>query len=61
MNSIKEVHNDHGPSQKWLAERIGKSINTINAYVQNRIQLSSDVLKQISTVLGVNLKKLIND
>ena len=38
MNRIKEVLEEQGRSQKWLATQIGKSYNMVNAYVQNRQQ-----------------------
>ncbi len=36
MNCIKEVLEDQGRSQRWLAYKLGKSYNMVNAYVQNR-------------------------
>ncbi len=38
MNRIKEVFEEKGIKQIWLAEKLGKSYNTVNAYVQNRQQ-----------------------
>ena len=59
MNSIKEVLEEKGIKQIWLAERLGKSFNTVNSYVQNRQQPRLQVLKEISEILEVNLKDLI--
>ncbi len=36
MNRIKEVLELKRIKQKWLAEKLGKSFNMVNAYVQNR-------------------------
>ncbi len=38
MNRIKEVLDEKGIKQIWLAEKLGKSFNTVNSYVQNRQQ-----------------------
>jgi ribosome-binding protein aMBF1 (putative translation factor) len=32
MNRIKEVLNERGIKQAWLAEKLGKSFKIINAY-----------------------------
>jgi len=36
MNRIKEVLEVKGIKQTWLAEKLGKSYNMVNGYVQNR-------------------------
>ena len=56
---IKEVLQEKGIKQIWLAERLGKSFNTVNSYAQNRQQPRLQVLKEISEILEVNLKDLI--
>ena len=56
MNRIKEVLEDQGRSQKWLAVKIGKSYNMVNAYVQNRQQPRLEVLYEISIILDVDVK-----
>ena len=33
MNRIKEVLEEKGIKQKWLAEKLGKSYNMVNSYV----------------------------
>lgn len=59
-NNIKTVLEQQGRSQVWLSKTIGKSVNTINAYVQNRTQPSLDTLYEIANLLNVNPKDLIN-
>jgi len=59
MNRIKEVLQDKGIKQVWLADRIGKSINIVNAYVQNRQQPRLEVLYKIAETLDVDVKELI--
>ena len=59
MNRIKEVLEEQGRSQKWLATQIGKSYNMVNAYVQNRQQPRLEILFEIAKVLGVDPKQLL--
>ena len=60
MNRIKEVLEAKGIKQVWLAEKLGKSFNTINGYVQNRNQPSLEVLYEIAKILDVNPKELLD-
>lgn len=59
MNRIKEVLNSKGIKQVWLANKLGKSFNTVNSYVQNRNQPSLEVLFEIANILGVDPRELI--
>ena len=59
MNRIKEVLKEKGIKQIWLADKLGKSYNMVNGYVQNRQQPRLEVLNQIAKILEVNLKDLI--
>ena len=61
MNRIKEVLEEKGIKQTWLAEQLGKSYNMVNAYVQNRQQPRIEVLYEIAKILGVNVKELLID
>lgn len=59
MNRIKEVLDEKGIKQVWLAEKLNKSYNMVNAYVQNRKQPRLEVLFQIAEILDVEVKDLI--
>lgn len=59
MNRIKEVLDERGIKQTWLAEQLGKSFNMVNSYVQNRRQPSLEILYQIAKILNVDVKELI--
>ncbi len=59
MNRIKEVLEEKGIKQKWLAEQLGKSYNMVNGYVQNRQQPRLEVLYDIARILGVEVKDLL--
>ncbi len=60
MNRIKQVLEEKGIKQVWLADKLGKSFNTVNGYVQNRNQPSLEVLYDIAKILGVNPKELLD-
>lgn len=59
MNCIKEVLEDQGRSQRWLADKLGKSYNMVNAYVQNRQQPRIEILYEIADLLAVDVKDLL--
>ena len=61
MNRIKEVLQEKGIKQTWLAEKLGKSYNMVNGYAANRRQPSVDVLYQIAQLIGVSVKDLLID
>ena len=59
MNRIKEVLREKGIKQVWLAEKLNKSYNMVNGYVQNRRQPSLELLYEIAEILDVDIKDLI--
>ena len=59
MNRIKEVLDEKGIKQTWLAEKLGKSYNMVNGYVQNRQQPRLEILNKIADILDVDVKDLI--
>ncbi len=61
LNRIKEVLDEKGISQTWLAKKLDKSFNSVNSYVCNRSQPNLETLLQISQILNVNMKDLIAD
>lgn len=61
LNRIKEVLDEKGISQTWLAKKLDKSFNSVNSYVCNRTQPNLETLLQISQILNVNMKDLIAD
>jgi transcriptional regulator with XRE-family HTH domain len=60
MNRIKEVLQEKGIKQTWLAEKLGKSFNIVNDYCNNRRQPSLELLYAIAKLLNVNPKDLLN-
>lgn len=61
MNRIKEVLENKGLTQTWLAETLGKSYNMVNSYAQNRRQPSIEILFEIARILKVEPKELIGN
>jgi repressor LexA len=61
LNRIKQVLQEKGIKQTWLAEELDKSYNMVNSYVQNRRQPSIEDLFRIADILGVTTSSLIND
>ena len=59
MNRIKQVLEEKGIKQKWLAEQLGKSYNMINSYAQNRRQPSLEDLYKIAEILQVEVAVLL--
>ena len=58
-NYIREVLEEKGIKQTWLAEKLGKSFCMVNSYVCNRHQPSLEVLFEIADILQVDPKDLI--
>ena len=59
MNRIKAVLEEKGIKQIWLAEKLGKSYNMVNAYAKNRQQPRLETLMKIANILDVDVKDLI--
>lgn len=59
LNRIKSVLVERDKSQQWLAEQIGKSFSTGNAYCCNRQQPSLEILDKVAECLNVDMKELI--
>lgn len=59
VNLIKVVLKEKGIKQTWLAKELNKSYNMVNSYVQNRSQPSLEVLNEISKILKVDIRDLL--
>ena len=60
MNRIKEILELKGVKQTWLAEKLNKSYNMVNSYVQNRRQPSLEILYEIANILQVEARELLD-
>jgi transcriptional regulator with XRE-family HTH domain len=61
LNRIKEILDENGIKQTWLAEKLNKSFSMVNAYACNRKQPSLETLNRIAEILQMSVKELIID
>ena len=61
MNRIKQVLEQKGLTQIWLAKKLGKSYNMVNSYAKNRRQPSIEILFRIAEILDMEAKELIQE
>lgn len=59
LNRIKEVLENKGITQTWLAKQLGKSFSVVNAYACNRQQPPLETLYEIAKILQVQVKDLL--
>lgn len=59
MNRIKAVLAEKQRTNRWLAEQMCKSENTISRWCSNKTQPSIQQFQQIATLLGVDIQTLI--
>lgn len=60
INRIKIALAERNKTNRWLAEKTGKSDITISRWVQNKTQPSLEQLVEIAKVLEISPKDLIN-
>ena len=60
INRLKVVLAEKRRTNKWLAETIGKSENTISRWCGNKMQPSAEVMVEIAKALGVEVGELFN-
>lgn len=61
LNQIKIALVKNKRTGKWLAEQLGKSTCTVSKWCSNSSQPDLYTLKQISNVLGCEMKDLISE
>lgn len=61
INRIKIALAEQNKTNRWLAEKTGRSDITISRWVQNKTQPSLEQLVEIAKVLEISPKDLIND
>lgn len=60
LNRIKVVLAEKQRTNRWLAEQMGKSENTISRWCSNKSQPSLDMLVTVAELLNVDPRQLIN-
>ena len=59
MNRIKVTLVEKQKTNRWLAEQMGKSENTISRWCSNKSQPSIETLRDIAIILKVDVKDLL--
>lgn len=59
MNRIKAVLAEKQRTNRWLAEQMSKSENTISRWCSNKSQLSIAQLQEIANLLDVDIRVLL--
>ncbi|KAA2372880.1 MULTISPECIES: helix-turn-helix transcriptional regulator [Bacteroidales] len=59
LNRIKVVLAEKQRTNRWLAEQIGKSENTISRWCSNKSQPSIVQLQEIANLLDVDVRMLL--
>lgn len=60
LNRIKVVLAEKQRTNRWLAEQMGKSENTISRWCSNKSQPSLYMLVKVAELLNVDPRQLIN-
>ena len=60
INRIKVVLVERKRTNKWLAQQLGKDPATVSKWCTNTSQPGLETLLQISEVLDVDIKELLN-
>lgn len=60
INRLKIILAEQSKTNKWLAEKLGKSDVTISRWVTNEIQPSMETFLEIAKLLDIDVKELIN-
>ena len=59
INRIKAVLAERNKTGKWLARILGKNISTVSRWCTNEVQPSIETLRDIATILEVDVKDLL--
>ena len=60
MNRIKAVLAEKQLTSKWLAQKLGKSENTVSRWCSNRVQPFLENLVEIVNVLDIEVRMLLS-
>ena len=61
LNCIKQRIEERGLTQRWVAEKLNKTNNTVNCWCANRVQPHLSDLVLLSVLLKCKVKDLIAD
>lgn len=60
INRLKVILAEKEKTNKWLAEKLGKSDVTVSRWCTNEVQPSMETLLEIAKLLDVDIKELLN-
>lgn len=60
INRLKVILAEKQKTNKWLAEKLGKSDVTVSRWCTNEVQPSMETLLEIAKLLDVDIKELLN-
>lgn len=59
INRLKIILAEKGKTNKWLAEKLGKSEVTVSRWCTNEVQPSVETLAQIAILLKIDVRELL--
>ncbi|MEC7771866.1 MAG: helix-turn-helix transcriptional regulator [Bacteroidota bacterium] len=59
INRIRVVLAEQDRTNKWLAEKVGKSRTTVSRWCTNEMQPSLETLREIAEAIGVDIRELL--
>lgn len=60
INRLKVILAEKQRTNKWLAEKLGKSDVTVSRWCTNEVQPSMETFLEIARLLDVDIKELLN-
>ena len=60
INRLKVILAEKEKTNKWLAEKLGKSDVTVSRWCTNEVQPSTETLLEIAKLLDIDIKELLN-
>ncbi|MFI3263423.1 MAG: helix-turn-helix transcriptional regulator [Rikenellaceae bacterium] len=60
INRLKVVLAEKNKTNKWLAEAIGRSQNTVSRWCGNKMQPTAEAMIDIAKALDVDVRELLN-
>lgn len=60
INRLKVILAEKEKTNKWLAEKLGKSDVTVSRWCTNEVQPSMETFLEIARILDVDIKELLN-
>lgn len=58
-NRIKAVLAEKGRTNTWLAEKLGRNVNTVSKWCTNKMQPTVESLFMIAKALNVDVRELL--